>query len=68
MPLLNVNATVNLHSSGTNPTYMNYTRGDVCFWELTVDTSAFEAKHSYVAGKLSEVYINLGFEILNPNI
>ena len=47
---------------------MNYTRGDVCYWELTVDTAGFEAKHEYAAGKLSEVYINLAFDVLNSNI
>lgn len=44
-PLLNVNQTVLLHSSGLNPGFMNYSLGDVCFWELYVDIPSFQDKH-----------------------
>ena len=47
---------------------MNFTQGDLCYWELFIDTDAFQAKHKYANGKLSEVYINLNFDNAPSNI
>jgi uncharacterized protein YpiB (UPF0302 family) len=47
---------------------MNFTKGDLCYWELFIDTDAFQAKHRYANGKLADVYINLNFENAPSNI
>ena len=47
---------------------MNFTQGDLCYWELFIDTDAFQAKHKYANGKLADVYINLNFDNAPSNI
>lgn len=47
---------------------MNYTLGDVCYWEIYIEPTDFTSKHSYVDGKLSEVYINVALDVLPSNI
>jgi hypothetical protein len=48
---------------------MNYTMGDVCYWELYLDVNEFQTKHPYVQGQnISKVYFYLNFENINSNI
>ena len=47
---------------------MNYTLGDICYWEIYIDPAAFAAKHTYALNKLSEVYINIAFDVAASNI
>ena len=48
--------------------YMNYTMGEVCYWEIYIEPSEFEKKHSYAVGKLSEVFINVAFDVAPSNL
>ena len=47
---------------------MNYTLGDVCYWELYVDPVAFAAKHIYAQGNMPTVFITLAFDVLPSNM
>jgi len=47
---------------------MNFTKGDICYWELFVDPTEFLKKHNYAVGHLSEVYINLAFDVAPSNV
>jgi hypothetical protein len=69
-PLLNQNQTEWLHTSLPGPTFMNFTNGDVCFWELYVDPEAFKAAHSYTStsASLGQVYINIAFDVLPSTV
>ena len=66
-PLLNLNQTEWLHTTGTKPTFMNQTLGDVCYWELYLDPVAFQASHLYAQNLLTQVYINIAFDVLPSN-
>jgi hypothetical protein len=54
--------------SNPNPTFMNYTNGDVCRWELYIDTTAFQNIHPYASGQLASVFINLALDVLPANM
>ena len=47
---------------------MNFTKGEVCYWELFVDPNEFLNKHNFAVGHLSEIYINLAFDVVPSNI
>jgi hypothetical protein len=48
---------------------MNYTLGDVCYWELYVNLEEFQAKHQYLQGtNISRAYFNLYIDTQNSNI
>jgi hypothetical protein len=47
---------------------MNFTKGEVCYWELFVDPNEFLNKHSFAVGHLSEIYINLAFDVVPSNL
>lgn len=67
-PLLNLNQTEWLHMSNPNPSFMNFTNGDVCRWELYIDTSAFQESHPYANGQLASVFINIALDVLPANM
>jgi hypothetical protein len=47
---------------------MSFTRGDVCYWELYVNPDEFLRKHQFAVGHLSEVFINLAFDVAPSNV
>lgn len=54
--------------SNPNPTFMNFTNGDVCRWEINIDTAAFQTSHPYASGLLGSVFINIALDVLPANM
>ncbi len=47
---------------------MNYSLGEVCYWEIVIDPEEFEQKHSIASGKLADVFINLALDVAPSNL
>jgi hypothetical protein len=63
-----MNQTISLPTLVKDSSHMNFTRGDVCYWEFFIDPEEFLSKHTFATGKLSEVFINIALDLSPSNL